>query len=99
MLGKTVTSEDFDIRLMILLLRTLANLKVGDIYYPVQADTSVGAMLSRIKFVRNAATQKLDGKISKNQFNKYWNDIGQVNYLNCVNIILLSFYFNILILF
>ncbi|CAC5389978.1 unnamed protein product [Mytilus coruscus] len=74
--GETVTSEDFDIRLMIYLLRIIANINAGDLY-PVQSDTSIGAMLSKIKFIRNEATQSLEGNILEDQFNQYWDDIGQ----------------------
>ncbi|CAC5365748.1 unnamed protein product [Mytilus coruscus] len=73
---ETVTSEDFGVRLMIYLLRIIANINVGDLY-PVPSDTSIGAMLSRIKFIRNEVTQSLEGKIPENQFNQYWDDIGQ----------------------
>ncbi|CAC5359911.1 unnamed protein product [Mytilus coruscus] len=74
--GETVTSDDFDIRLLIYLLRTLANFEVGDLY-PVQCDKRVSAMLSRIKFIRNEITQSFEGKVSEDQFNQYWDDIVQ----------------------
>ncbi|CAG2211278.1 unnamed protein product [Mytilus edulis] len=74
--GKTVTSDGFDIRLMIYLLGSLANIEVGDLY-PVQSDSRVSAMLSRIKYIRNEATQSYAGKLSEDQFNKYWDDIAQ----------------------
>ncbi|CAC5417520.1 unnamed protein product [Mytilus coruscus] len=73
----TVKSEDFDIRLMIYLLHTLANIKVCD-SYPLPTDTSTSAMLSRIKYIRNETTQNLNGKLTEDQFNQYWDDIGQV---------------------
>ncbi|XP_076081132.1 uncharacterized protein LOC143052043 [Mytilus galloprovincialis] len=73
---KSVTSENFDIRLMVYLLSDLAKISVGDLY-PVQSDLSIGAMLSRIKFIRNEATQSYEGKLSEEKFNQYWDDIGQ----------------------
>lgn len=77
LLGKVVTSDVFDIKLMINLLGTLANIHVGD-FYPIQSDKSISAMLSRIKFIRHEAAQSFEGKLSKDQFNKYWDDIAQV---------------------
>ncbi|VDI62314.1 Hypothetical predicted protein [Mytilus galloprovincialis] len=74
--GKTVRSEDFDISLMIYFLQTLANIKVSDLY-PIPTDTSTSAMLSRIKYIRNETTQNLYGKLTEEQFNQYWDDIGQ----------------------
>ncbi|CAC5424761.1 unnamed protein product [Mytilus coruscus] len=75
--GKVISSDGFDIRLMIDLLGTLANIEFGDLY-PVQSDKSINAMLSRIKFIRNEATQSFNGKLSEEQFNKYWDDIAQI---------------------
>ncbi|VDH93034.1 Hypothetical predicted protein, partial [Mytilus galloprovincialis] len=74
--GKTVTSDDFDIRLLILLLSTLANITVSDLY-PVYSDTSISAMLSRIQFISNETLRNLKGQLSVYMFNKYWDDIGQ----------------------
>ncbi|CAG2211266.1 unnamed protein product [Mytilus edulis] len=74
--GKVVTSDVFDIKLMLNLLDALANMEIGDLY-PIQSDKSISAMLSRIKFIRNEATQSFEGKLSKDQFNKYWDDIAQ----------------------
>lgn len=75
--AEKVTSVDFDITLMMHLLNTLAHIKDGN-YYPVSTGTSVSAMISRIKFIRNDTTQKLEGKFSDDQFNQYWDDIVQV---------------------
>ncbi|CAC5389986.1 unnamed protein product [Mytilus coruscus] len=74
-LGK-VSSEDFDIRLMIYLLETVADIKVGNLY-PVSSDMSISGMLSRIKYIRNETTRRFDRKLSDYQFNQYWDDIGQ----------------------
>ncbi|CAC5403770.1 unnamed protein product [Mytilus coruscus] len=76
--GKTVsfTSDDFDVRLMIYLLKTITKVDVGDLY-PLKVDISTSAMLSRIKFIRNETTQSIEGKLSEVQYNKFWDDIGQ----------------------
>lgn len=76
-LGKAVTSEDFDIRIMIHLLGMLANYEFGDLY-PVQSDERISAMLSRIKYIRNEVTQNYEGKLSEDMFNRYLDDITQV---------------------
>lgn len=73
---KMVKSENFDIRLMIYLLHTLANIKVCDLY-PLPTDTSTSAMLSRINNIRNETTQNVNWKLTEDQFNQYWNDIRQ----------------------
>lgn len=65
---------------MINLLRTLVqNIKVGDLY-PVRTDISIGAMLSRILYIRNEATQSFEGGFTDTQFKQYWYDSGQVNH-------------------
>ncbi|XP_052063895.1 uncharacterized protein LOC127703857 [Mytilus californianus] len=74
--GDTVSSDDFDITLMINLLRTLANISIGDIY-PAPFNTSISAMLTRIKYIRNKVIQNVKGQLSEDQFNQYWDDIGQ----------------------
>lgn len=79
LLAKTATSDDFNLRIMIYLLRILANIEIGDLY-PVQSDTKIGAMLSRIKYIGTDITQNLEGKLSENVFIQYWDDIGQVRY-------------------
>lgn len=77
---------------MILLLSTLANIEVGDLY-PVYSDTRTGAMLSRIKFISNETFRNFEGKLSGYTFNKYWDDIGQVNYYFIYFVYLLGFFF------
>ncbi|CAC5408766.1 unnamed protein product [Mytilus coruscus] len=97
--GRTVTSDDFDIKLMILLLSTLANIMVSDLY-PVYFDTSIVAMLSRIQFISNETFRNFEGQLSVYTFNKYWDDIGQQNLLyNMYNVLhiynLFLFYFTL----
>lgn len=72
-----MTSDDFDIRLMIYILGVLANIKVGTLY-PVPPDMSISAMLSRIKYIRNETTRIFEGKLDDIKFNHYWDYIGQV---------------------
>lgn len=67
-------------------------MEVGDLY-PVETDMSKDAMLSRIKFIRNEATQSIEGKLLEDKFNQYWDDIGQVNpLLTPCHIIRLTFF-------
>lgn len=62
---------------MIYLLSTIADeIDVGDLY-PILID-SVNAMLSMIKYIRNEATQSLDGQLSEELFDQYWDDLGKV---------------------
>ncbi|CAC5359909.1 unnamed protein product [Mytilus coruscus] len=73
---KPVKSDNFDISLMLYVLHTITHIKVGD-HYPVQSDTTISAMLSKIKYIRNETTQSVDGLLSKERFNQYWDDVGQ----------------------
>ncbi|CAC5410001.1 unnamed protein product [Mytilus coruscus] len=74
--GETVSSDDFDITLMVYLLRTLANISIGDIY-PAPFNTSISAMLTRISYIRNKVINNVEGQLSEDQFNQIWDDIGQ----------------------
>lgn len=80
-LGKTVTSEDFDVRLMICLLRAFINLRVRD-EKPVKSDTNIIGMLSIINNIRNEIIRKYDGKLLETQFNQYWECIGRVTIIS-----------------
>lgn len=64
---------------MISLLRIGTNIRIGNLY-PVRTDTSIGAMLSRIIYIINELTEDFEGTLSDIQFEKYWNETGQVNY-------------------
>lgn len=79
LLGNEVKSEDFDIGLMMFLLRTLAKIKI-DNEYPDTSDKNDSAMLSKIEYIRNEATQRCVADLSKDQFNHYWEDIIEVTY-------------------
>lgn len=76
-LGETVSSDEFDITLMVNLLRTLANISIVDIY-PAPFDASIRAMLTRISYISNKVIKNVEGELSGDQFNQYWDDIGQV---------------------
>lgn len=87
----TITSDDFDVRLLIYLLRTLAKIEIGDVY-PVPCDKKVSAMLSRIKFIRNEITQSFEGKLSEDRFIQCWDDIVQVKFHFMLCFMFLAFY-------
>lgn len=80
-LGKTVTSEDFDVRLMIYLLRAFINLRVSD-EKPVKSDTNIMEMLSIVNNIRSEIIRKYDGKLLETQFNQYWECIGRVTIIS-----------------
>lgn len=74
--GDQVKSDDFDIRLIMYLLRTLVNIKIGNVY-PDPSDKSYNAALSRIKYIRNELTRRFAADLSEDKFNQYWDDIIQ----------------------
>lgn len=74
------SSEHFDIRLMIVLLRNLVQFDIFD-DLPYETVTTKGADLSRIKYYRNKlinidATGEL---ISKSEFEKMWTNLSLVS--------------------
>ncbi|XP_076116412.1 uncharacterized protein LOC143083902 [Mytilus galloprovincialis] len=72
---KPVCSSDFDLTLMILLIRNLTQIQISDIL-PLPSDTLQGADLSRIKFYRNELAH-CNGKISDIAFEQQWVEICQ----------------------
>lgn len=63
---------------MILLLRNLADIRVGDIL-PSQTDTSLAADLSRFKYYRNKIAHiPVDKVITDIEFDVIWEDIYMV---------------------
>ncbi|XP_071123576.1 uncharacterized protein [Mytilus edulis] len=72
---KPVCSSDFDLALMILLIRNLTSIQISDIL-PVPNDTSQGADISRIKYYRNELAH-CNGKISDIEFEEQWVEIYQ----------------------
>lgn len=63
---------------MINLLLTIGNINFGD-SRQAQSDTSVSTMLSNIMTIHNAAATNDEGKLTNEQLEQNWGDIGQVN--------------------
>ena len=72
--GEQPSSKDFDITLMICLLRNLTSIALMD-RLPSATDTSLGADLSRIKFYRNIILQCDSAFVDDIDFESYWNDV------------------------
>ncbi|CAG2241739.1 unnamed protein product [Mytilus edulis] len=68
------TSTDFDLTLMICLLRNLAEVDISDIL-PNAKDTSEAASLSRLKYYRNQVVHSQTFSLSDKEFKQYWDDI------------------------
>ena len=70
------SSKDFDITLMICLLRNLIpHIAIMD-RLPSATDTTVGADLSRIKYYRNIIVHC--DSVADTEFESYWKDVTQV---------------------
>jgi hypothetical protein len=73
--ASATTSKDFDVTLMICLLRNL-NLvpapATGWDQLPPDSDTSLGANLTRIKVYRNKLSHPSKGRINDHSFKKIW---------------------------
>jgi hypothetical protein len=85
--GKLPSSKDFDITLMICLLRNLIPIDIIDNRLPSATDTSLRADLSRIKYYRNIIVHQCDeALIDDTDFESYWNDVTLVihNYITAV---------------
>lgn len=85
----TALSTNFDMTLMICLIRHLTPIPISD-GLPFPTDISEGADLSRLKYYRNQVAHCDDGVLSDNQLNDYWTDISQVN--SCLNNYMFSKY-------
>ena len=70
------SSKDFDVTLMICLLRNLKSIYIKDNILPSATDTSLGANLSRIKFYRNIIVHC--DSIADTDFESYWKNVTQV---------------------
>ncbi|XP_061171672.1 ankyrin repeat domain-containing protein 17-like [Saccostrea echinata] len=73
-----VNSRQFDVTLLILLLRYMTNVPApatGFDKLPPQTDDSVGADLARIKHYRNIVAHSNNAKLSETDLNDYWADI------------------------
>jgi hypothetical protein len=80
------SSKDFDLTLMICLLRNLIPIDIMD-RLPSATDTSLRADLSRIKYYRNIIVHQCDDAlIDDTDFESYWNDVTPVihNYITAV---------------
>ncbi|CAC5418443.1 unnamed protein product [Mytilus coruscus] len=69
-----VSSEDFDIRLMMVLMKNLANFDISE-KLPMEADISESADLSRIKFIRNKLEQNIDKQTLDEEFEENWKQL------------------------
>ena len=74
--GKQPSSKDFDITLMICLLRNLIPIDIMDNKLPLATDTSWTADLSRIKYYRNIIVHC--DSVADTDFESYWKDVTQV---------------------
>ena len=75
----SVTSEDFDITLLVVLLRNICGLPApatGWDSLPPASDTSVGANIARVKYYRNAVCgHASQASVDDPKFNSLWQDI------------------------
>ncbi|CAG2256755.1 unnamed protein product [Mytilus edulis] len=69
-----VTSDMFDVSLMVFLLRNLTDLPIQD-GLPLETIQTVAADISRIKFYRNSIVHSDSGKINENMFSEIWEAI------------------------
>ena len=84
--GEQPSSKDFDITLMICLLRNLIPIDIMDNRLPSATDISVRADLSRFKYYRNMIVHCDSALIDDTDFESYWNDVTPVihNYITAV---------------
>lgn len=77
----TVTSDDFDITLMVCLLRNYSIIPHPTNGYdmlPLASETGPGADLARIKYYRNMLAHLGKDRIPNLEFIDYWNDLSQI---------------------
>ena len=75
------SSKDFDLTLMICLLRILKPIDLMDIL-PSATDTSLRADLSRIRYYRNFIVHSDSALVDDTDFESYWNDVTPVMHNN-----------------
>lgn len=80
LLFEIVTSENFDIKLMKILLCELGNIYISD-SYQVKSVNSYMEMASVINYIRNITVMSCDGQLSNDQFIECYGNIGQVIYI------------------
>lgn len=77
-------SKNFDITLMICLLRNLAKTPQpshGFDSLPPPNEITPGADLARIKYYRNQFAHRIDSKMDDISFNQYWIEISNVSFI------------------
>lgn len=72
-----VSSNNFDLTLMILLIKKLTDIEIGD-NLPHLSLNNIGAHLSTIKYYRNQAAHS-DGILEDDDFEIWWNNISKVS--------------------
>lgn len=75
-----VSSEVFDLTLMICLIKNITTIPVGDIL-PFCGDKSEGADLTRLKYYRNKIMHTDNGILLDTTFKSWWDEISQVGKL------------------
>jgi hypothetical protein len=76
------SSKDFDMTLMICLLRNLMHIHIMDNTLPPATDTSLAADLSRIKYYRSVIVHCGSALVDDTDFESYWNNIAPVIHNN-----------------
>ncbi|CAC5421615.1 unnamed protein product [Mytilus coruscus] len=71
-----ISSQNFDITLMMLLIRNLTEITISSIL-PLPSQISLCDDLTRIHFYRNKIAHVEDATISETDFTKYWDDTTQ----------------------
>lgn len=73
-------STDFDVSLMICLIRNLTPIPISDVL-PFGKNTTTGADLSRVKYYRNMFYHNKNQALSDEHFEEYWTDLAEVRFL------------------
>lgn len=69
-----VTSRNFDIRLLLTLIRNRTKIIIGD-ELPLPLHKDVGDDLTRINYYRKTLMQNMNGKMSKHEFDDSWDTL------------------------
>lgn len=70
-------SKDFNIRLMMVLMKNLIDFNIADVF-PSKDNVTVVADLSRIKYLRNKIAHNSDMSITDEDFDKDWKHLSEV---------------------
>lgn len=77
-LGSTgVSSDMFDVTLMVCLLRHFIDLDIQN-SLPLDTNLTMGADISRIRFYRNYIVHSDSGKVTGNKFSEIWICVAEV---------------------